>query len=133
MRQSSLLQPYFLHKSLAWSLFNLTIFVYIQSKRLWTVAYLCLKTHTVPFWQIHDTHRGPVHLSLHWHSSYKEKRTSSSIEHSWPALAPCMRKSQRLLLAQSKLRYHVLGVCSLWTQASFTDFMSAQTFMCLFN
>lgn len=36
MRQSSLLQPYFLHKSLAWSLFNLTIFVYIQSKRLWT-------------------------------------------------------------------------------------------------
>lgn len=51
---------------------------------------------TVPFWQTHDTHRGPVHLSLHWHSSYRGRKTASSIEHNWPAPAPCKRKSQTL-------------------------------------
>lgn len=49
------------------------------------------KKTPIPCAQTPGKHRGPVHLSPRWHSSYKWKRISSSSAHSLLGLTPCER------------------------------------------
>lgn len=51
------------------------------------------RVENVPSWQTRGTRTGPARRSQRWRSSCRGRRTFFSIEHNWPAPAPCRSRS----------------------------------------